>query len=158
MGTTANLGLPYPENTDPLANMAAAVQALASAVDAASGDPWQAWVPNFTNLTIGNAKVTARYRLTGKTALIRVAIVAGSTTAATGAVSMSLPFAAAGLSTNGEHQQIPGLCINPTTQLALLVVTAGGNSGSWYAGTAAAAVSTFSNGHIFRVQGALEVA
>lgn len=33
MGNTANRGLPYPENTDPLANMAAAVQALANALD-----------------------------------------------------------------------------------------------------------------------------
>lgn len=33
MGTTANLALPYPENTDHVANMAAAVQALANAID-----------------------------------------------------------------------------------------------------------------------------
>lgn len=33
MGNTANLVLPYPEDTDPLANMAAAVEALATALD-----------------------------------------------------------------------------------------------------------------------------
>jgi hypothetical protein len=33
MGNTANRGFPYPENTDPLASMAAAIQALANAVD-----------------------------------------------------------------------------------------------------------------------------
>lgn len=34
MGTTTNLGLPYMENTDPLANVADAMQSLAEAVDA----------------------------------------------------------------------------------------------------------------------------
>lgn len=33
MGNTARFALPYPANTDPLANMAAAIQALANAVD-----------------------------------------------------------------------------------------------------------------------------
>lgn len=33
MGNTANRAYPYPANTDPLANMAAAIQALANALD-----------------------------------------------------------------------------------------------------------------------------
>lgn len=33
MGSTPKLALPYPEDTDPLANMAAAVEALANALD-----------------------------------------------------------------------------------------------------------------------------
>lgn len=33
MGSTANLGLPYPDNTDPLANVAAAIQSLANMLD-----------------------------------------------------------------------------------------------------------------------------
>lgn len=41
MGNTANIALPYPENTDPLANMAAAVQALANAIDAAHPAKWK---------------------------------------------------------------------------------------------------------------------
>jgi hypothetical protein len=41
MGNTANLVLPYPENTDPVANMAAAVQALANAIDAAHPAKWK---------------------------------------------------------------------------------------------------------------------
>ena len=53
--------------------------------------PWTAYTPTYTNITIGNGTVTARYLQTGKTVTGGVLIVFGSTTSITGDCSISLP-------------------------------------------------------------------
>lgn len=95
MGNTANLSLPYPENTDPLANMAAAIQALANAIDGGGiGGAWVAWSPTLTGISLGNGVVIARRLLMGKTVHFRFQITLGTTTTFAGLNSFSLPFAA----------------------------------------------------------------
>lgn len=95
MGNTANLSLPYPENTDPLANMAAAIQALAAAIDGGGiGGAWVAWSPTLTGISLGNGVVIARRLLMGKTVHFRFQITLGSTTTFSAANSFSLPSAA----------------------------------------------------------------
>jgi hypothetical protein len=91
MGSTATLGLPYPENTDPLADMAAAIQALANAVDGFVGGAWQDWTPEFTGMTVGNGLLVARYLDNGATIRYRLLVVFGSTTTVSGGVHFSLP-------------------------------------------------------------------
>lgn len=65
MGTTPNLGIPYPENSDLVTNGAAAMQAIAEAADEL-GDAWT----SVSGLTVGGLPVSAavmRYRRIGKT-------------------------------------------------------------------------------------------
>ena len=73
------------------------------------GAAWAAWTPTWTNLTVGNGTVTARYKQLGKTVVCRVSLVWGSTTQITATnVSFSLPITSitypgtAGLNTWGQ--------------------------------------------------------
>lgn len=65
MGNTARLALPYPEDTDPLANMAAAVEALANALDIVvdeAGDTTGITASSSatsTSLTVASTTITA---------------------------------------------------------------------------------------------------
>ena len=59
------------------------------------GGAWTSWTPTWTNLTVGNGTLTARYTQVGKTIRFRIALVFGSTTSISGAVSHSLPATAA---------------------------------------------------------------
>ncbi|MFC1559723.1 hypothetical protein ACFL4F_01315, partial [Candidatus Margulisiibacteriota bacterium] len=52
---------------------------------------WKTWTPTWTNLTVGNGTVTARYTKVGKFVRAQVRIVFGSTTAISGAVSFTTP-------------------------------------------------------------------
>lgn len=52
---------------------------------------WQAWVPSWTNLTVGNGTVTAKYVQIGKTVHYRLYFIAGTTSSSAGAISFSLP-------------------------------------------------------------------
>jgi hypothetical protein len=53
--------------------------------------PWQTWTPTYSNFTIGNAAVDARYQQIGKTVNVFCNIVFGSTTSFTGYPLISLP-------------------------------------------------------------------
>jgi hypothetical protein len=55
------------------------------------GSARRTWNVSWTNLTLGNGTVTARYTQVGKNVDAELTIVFGSTTAVTGAVSFSLP-------------------------------------------------------------------
>lgn len=104
MGATANLGLPYPENTDPLGDMALAIKALANAVDVLNGGAWTAYTPDWINSgavqpAIGNGSIVGRYRKVGRTVQFRVVITCGTTTTygtAGGQFSIGLPAQAHG--------------------------------------------------------------
>jgi hypothetical protein len=57
--------------------------------------PWQAWSPTYTNITIGNGTVTARYQQIGKTINVYWKLVWGSTTSVTAYPIISFPATAA---------------------------------------------------------------
>lgn len=52
---------------------------------------WSSWTPTWTNLSVGNGTVAARYTQIGKLVTCRLTLVFGSTTSITGVVSFSLP-------------------------------------------------------------------
>lgn len=56
---------------------------------------WQTWSPTWTNLTVGNGTVTARYGQIGKTVVAFLQIVWGTTTSASGTISFTLPVTGA---------------------------------------------------------------
>lgn len=66
----------------------------ASRVDvtiATAAAAWTTWSPTWTNLTVGNGTVTAKYYQSGKFVVCRLTLVMGTTTSVTGEVSVSLP-------------------------------------------------------------------
>jgi hypothetical protein len=56
-----------------------------------SGWAWQTWTPTFTNVTVGNGTLMARYVQIGKTVYYRLRLVFGTTTAVSGAIIFSVP-------------------------------------------------------------------
>lgn len=58
---------------------------------AGSSWAWQSWTPVFTNLTVGNGTLVARYTQIGKTIVSQMSLVFGSTTAVTGSIVYALP-------------------------------------------------------------------
>lgn len=73
------------------ANISASAAIALSKLAAAA---WQSWTPSWTNLTVGNGTVTAKYVQIGKTIHFRVNLTFGSTTSISGNVSLSLPATA----------------------------------------------------------------
>jgi hypothetical protein len=63
------------------------------------GGAWQSWALAWTNLTVGNGTVTAKYQQIGKTVRFRVRVLFGSTTAISGSVDFTLPA-----STHADYQ------------------------------------------------------
>lgn len=55
---------------------------------------WQAWTPTWTNLSLGNGTVTARYIQTGKTVIARLYLEFGTTSDVTGNPLFTLPVTA----------------------------------------------------------------
>lgn len=58
------------------------------------------WTPTWTNLTVGNGTVTARWTRAGRTIFVDVRLVWGSTTSASGSIQVDLPVNA---TTNPRH-------------------------------------------------------
>ena len=56
---------------------------------------WITWTPTYTNLTIGNGTVTARYQQINKIVNFSFNLTFGSTTAITGGIRISFPVTAA---------------------------------------------------------------
>src|SRR6185369_9654216 len=52
---------------------------------------WGSWTPSWTNLSVGNGTVVAKYVQIGKTVFARLSLVLGSTSTVTGPVIFSLP-------------------------------------------------------------------
>lgn len=89
----------------PVAGMFEALQSGAALTDGAitpakliagTGTSWatSSFTPTFTNLTIGNGTISARYKQIGKLVQGRISVVFGSTTSISGDVSFTLPVAA----------------------------------------------------------------
>jgi hypothetical protein len=67
---------------------------------------WTSWTPTWTNLTVGNGTVTAKYQQIGKTVICNLVIVLGSTSSVTGTVAFTVPVTAA--SRYGTDLYVPG--------------------------------------------------
>lgn len=61
----------------------------------ASDFEWQSYTPTITGITIGNGTVVGRYYRQRDTVLMEVLVTLGSTSAVTGAVTVSFPVTAA---------------------------------------------------------------
>lgn len=57
----------------------------------AGSSAWASWTPTWTNLTVGNGTVTAKYAKIGKFVAARLSIVFGSSTSVSGLIGVSLP-------------------------------------------------------------------
>lgn len=53
---------------------------------------WQSWTPAWTNLTVGNGTVVAKYRTIGKFVTARLSLVLGSSSSVSGNITFSLPL------------------------------------------------------------------
>ena len=60
-----------------------------------SGGAWASWTPTWTNASVGDGTVTAKYSQIGKTVFCRLTFVLGSTSSVGTSVSFSLPVTAA---------------------------------------------------------------
>ncbi len=70
--------------------------AMLSTASGELGGAWQAYTPTFTNITVGNGSLTARYTKIGKTVRMYVFFTLGSTSSITGSFpTVSLPIAVA---------------------------------------------------------------
>lgn len=69
---------------------------------ASSGSGWayQTYSPTWTNLTVGNGTLVARYQQTGKNLYIRIELTFGTTTTVSGSIGVSLPVTAVSSYTN----------------------------------------------------------
>jgi hypothetical protein len=60
-------------------------------VPAVSTGAWISYTPTFTNFTLGNGTILAKYNVIGKTMFIRIRLQLGSTSSVTGSFSFTLP-------------------------------------------------------------------
>lgn len=67
---------------------------------------WSTWTPTFTNVTIGNGSVTARYVRIGNMVQGQLHILAGSTTSFGNSIEFSLPITAASYHSTLEYVNI----------------------------------------------------
>lgn len=61
---------------------------------------WQSWTPTYTNITVGNGTVVAKFIQVGKTVIARWRLTCGSTTSISNDMMVSLPVTA-----NSEYEQ-----------------------------------------------------
>lgn len=70
------------------------------ALQSGTGSGWalQTWTPSWTNLTVGNGTVTAKYVQTGKWVQCKLTLAFGSSTSVTGSVTFTIPITAVSIS------------------------------------------------------------
>jgi len=120
-----NYTLPADEFT---AQKVTSYNSLLNAMQAA----WTTWSPTWTNLSVGNGIVVARYRQIGKLVACRLSLVFGSTTSVSGFIEFSLPntraayggtdgvtpLGAVRMKDNSAGKTYEGVLLNITTTLA----------------------------------------
>jgi hypothetical protein len=92
--TTPNNGWSVPTSSDYVAQGAVAIETLGDAIDASVGTgllTWTNYTPTWTNLTLGNGTLTAKYAKLGKTVYFYVKFVMGSTSAVGNSPKFTLP-------------------------------------------------------------------
>lgn len=70
------------------------IQDEVAAVETKLLEAWTAFVPTWTNLTVGNGTLTARYYQIGKLVYFKLDLILGSTTSISGSVAFTLPVTA----------------------------------------------------------------
>jgi hypothetical protein len=93
-GVTTNNGWDYPTSTDYVKDGATAIQTLATDIDTSVGTgllAWTSYTPTFTNLTVGNGTLLAKYNQIGKTMHMYVSLKLGSTSSVGSGITMSMP-------------------------------------------------------------------
>ena len=99
------------------------------------GAAWQSWTPTWTNLTIGNATVLAKYIQIGKTVFFRVQVTLGSSSVMGTAPDFTLPVTASAynvrtkvcdvhIEDNGASNYRAQGTLLTTTTIGLVIVTA----------------------------------
>lgn len=96
------------------------------------GGAWDSWSPSYTNVTVGNGTVVAKYKQVGKTITGEFSLTFGNTTSFSGEVSIGVPVTAARASRNVGVANIldtgaankPGVAIlSDTSNFKVYVVT-----------------------------------
>lgn len=133
MGTTTNLGLPYPASTDYVANGYLDIQNLADAIDTLFGGS-ASYTPTTVNITSPN--VTGNYLLIGKWLFVFVQVTGGTATA-NGNCKVTLP---PGLTGVGRVQPLVGSITSVVNRIYLdsnsdeIVFTKDSNGAAFTAG------------------------
>lgn len=65
-------------------------------------EAWTSWTPTWTNLTVGNGIVNAKYQRIGKTVICKLEITFGTTTSTSGLISFTLPVTGTSLLANSS--------------------------------------------------------
>ena len=86
------------------------------ATAAASGFTFQAWTPTFTNLSLGNGTLTARYGTSGKFTHFELFLTFGSTTSVSGLIKFTLPTTPKNKATD-QGQYVPTMMLDAGTQI-----------------------------------------
>jgi hypothetical protein len=86
------------------------------AAPAASGFTFQSWTPTFTNLSLGNGTLTARYGTSGKFTHFELFLTFGSTTSVTGVIKFTLPTTPKNKATD-QAQYVPTMMLDAGTQI-----------------------------------------
>jgi hypothetical protein len=131
------------------------------------GEAATAYTPTFTNLTLGNGTLTAKYNQVNKLVSVYVHVLFGSTTAITGNVSVTYPIArasatsfalgTAGLFDTGVQTYIGTLNVGATTMQPAAIA----NTGAGWAGSvplSATVPYTWGNTDILQISLQYEVA
>lgn len=70
------------------------------------GGAWTTWAPTWTNLSVGNGTLVAKYTRVGKTVEARMHLTFGSTTSVSGSVDFTLPVTAVALDGSADIASI----------------------------------------------------
>lgn len=92
MSTTTNLGITKLEVGQ--AQKEATINTAFDTFDSlfgAGSSAWTSWTPSWTNLTLDNGTVVAKYAQIGKTVICRLSLVFGSGTSVSGLIEFTLP-------------------------------------------------------------------
>jgi len=84
--------------------------------DPASGFTFQTWTPTFTNLSLGNGTLTARYGTSGKFTHFELFLTFGSTTSVSGLIKFTLPTTPKNKATD-QGQYVPTMMLDAGTQI-----------------------------------------
>lgn len=95
IGQIANVINGNVEDDNISASAAINASKLAGGVTGMFGAWKTTWTPTWTNLTVGNGTVVARYQQLGKTVVAIIGITFGSTTSVSGNIEFTLPVTAA---------------------------------------------------------------
>lgn len=134
----------------------------------ASGElgTYTSYTPTWTNVSVGNGTVSARYTKTGPIVKGRILFTLGSTSSVSGIVTFSLPVTAAttaysnndsaiGMGTLRSSQLYP-LLVNPVTSTTARLVYL--TSSAVYAGTSSSTPATWATGNVMSVSFEYEAA